>query len=744
MSGESGDTAIPVMTRKFRLFPSTAFAQVIWGLSLGLFVGVFFGEEAGVFGLFGDAYVRLLQMTVVPYVLVSLIGGLGKLDLAHARRIGIQGGMLILFLWFIAMIGLLALPLAYPDWEAASFFSTTTQSARIEFDPLLLYLPANPFFSLANTILPAVVVFSILMGAALISVPDKSGLLRGLDTLTATLMKITSWVARLAPLGIFAIAANAAGTVQTDALEKLQVYLWAYVGGWLILTFVILPLLVAWATPFSARDVMRTVRTPFITAIATGTVLIVLPMMAERCKALLDEHRLTSDDANSAVDLLVPTAYSFPSVGTLLGLGFILFAAWFTGVPLTPDQYPKFSAMGLFSAFGQMAVALPFLLDVFQLPSDMFQLFLLGSVITGRLATGLAAMHGVVIALLGATAMMGILGWRKLMEVAAIGLLFFYAAMAGLGLVLTAAIPYNYQGLDIFVSKRLTGAPVEVVGPDSERPPALSAPDLNRSRLDVIRERGVIRVGYFADRLPYAYRNNLGETVGMDMDLAHAFARDFDLKLAIVRLQRDELVAALNSGQVDLMVGGLTIVPEKAIEVAFSRPYTYHSAGFLVKDHERNRYSSLKKMQKLEDLKIGVATSPYFEHPLHRVLPNARTEQIRSPRQFLRGEIPEMDAVFFSAEAGGAWTLVFPQFAVARPTDLSARLPAAIAMPRHQGDLLNLVDSWITTKLESGYVSKLFDHWVMGKQPDDREPRWSILRNVIGFGRDEETDETDR
>jgi hypothetical protein len=65
-------------------------------------------------------------------------------------------------------------------------------------------------------------------------------------------------------------------------------------------------------------------------------------------------------------------------------------------------------------------------------------------------------------------------------------------------------------------------------------------------------------------------------------------------------------------------------------------------------------------------------------------------------------------------------------------------------MPRHQGDLLNLVDSWITTKLESGYVSKLFDHWVMGKQPDDREPRWSILRNVIGFGRDEETDETDR
>lgn len=731
------------MTRRFRLFPKSAFSQVIWGLSLGLFIGIFFGEDAGVFGLFGDAYVRLLQMTVVPYVLVSLIGGLGKLDMSHARQIGSQGGMLILFLWVIAMIGLLALPFAYPDWEAAAFFSTTTQSAQVEFDPLLLYLPANPFFSLANTILPAVVVFSILMGTALISVPNKSGLLRGLDTLTATLMKITSWVARLAPLGIFAIAANAAGTIQTEALEKLQVYLWAYVGAWLILTFVILPLLVSWATPFSARDVMRTVRTPFITAIATGTVLIVLPMMAERCKALLDEHRLPSDDARSAIDLLVPTAYSFPSVGTLLGLGFILFAAWFTGVPLAPDQYPKFSVMGLFSAFGQMAVALPFLLDVFQLPADMFQLYLLGAVITGRLATGLAAMHGVVIAILGATAMLGILRWRKLIQIAALGLLFFYVTMAGLGLLLTAAIPYTYEGLDIFVSKRLTGDPVQVETRDTERPPALSGPDLSRSRLDVIRERGVIRIGYFPDRLPYAYRNNLGETVGMDMDLAHAFARDFGLKLDIVRLNRDGFVSALNSGEVDLILGGLTIVPEKVIEVAFSRPYTYHSAGFLVKDHERNRYSSLAKMRKIEDLTIGVPSSPYFEQPLTRILPDARIKQIESPRQFLRGEISEMDAVFFSAEAGGAWTLVFPQYAVARPAELSSRMPAAIAMPRQQGDLLNLVDSWITTKLESGYVSKLFDHWVMGKQADDREPRWSILRNVIGFGRDKEAAQSD-
>ena len=77
---------------------------------------------------------------------------------------------------------------------------------------------------------------------------------------------------------------------------------------------------------------------------------------------------------------------------------------------------------------------------------------------------------------------------------------------------------------------------------------------------------------------------------------------------------------------------------------------------------------------------------------------------------------------------------MFPQYAVARPVDLSTQIPAAIALPRGQAELLNVVDSWITVKRDSGYVQELFNHWVMGKEPEDREPRWSILRNVLGVG----------
>ena len=101
-------------------------------------------------------------------------------------------------------------------------------------------------------------------------------------------------------------------------------------------------------------------------------------------------------------------------MGTVIGLSFILFAAWYTGAPISSAQYGEFSLVAGMSAFGGMVVALPYLLDFYRLPADLFQLYLLAGVFTGRLSTGLAAMHTVVLCLLVAWAFAERLSWRKL------------------------------------------------------------------------------------------------------------------------------------------------------------------------------------------------------------------------------------------------------------------------------------------------------------------------------------------
>jgi Na+/H+-dicarboxylate symporter len=708
----------------------SAFNRVILGLGLGIFAGLFFGELAGNLEIFGQAYIRLLQMTVIPYIIVSLIGGLGRLDADIAKRIGIAGGLLILLVWGITEVSNLFLALTYPDWTTASLFSTSLLEGAKPFDPLTLYIPSNPFYSMANAVVPAVVVFSIMLGVALISVRDKDTLLTSMGTLSDALMKIASFVGRLAPFGIFAISAAAAGTLKIEELSRLQVYLWAYLGAWTVITFWTLPAIVAWSTPLSYRQVLRESRVPMITAFATGTVLVVLPMIAERCKRLLAENDLECPETDSVIDVMVPTAYSFPSAGTLLGLGFIMFSAWYVGSPISIADYVSYVGVGAFVAFGSMAVAIPFMLDFFSLPADMFQLYLLGSVATARFATALAAMHGIVISLLVAFAVMGKLRVRTLLQIVAVSIAIAGTVSFSLGFILKHVIHFEYSGEEDLVAKTLITEPVTVR--QVENLVALSAIDPSIGRIEAIIERGTLRVAYMPDRLPFAYRNSEGIAVGYDIDLVQRLAEGLGVKLELARLGWPDIVTGLENGRLDVAVGGIAITPTRAREVAFSSTYFDHSVGFVLPDHMRDNFAQLETVQRIPDLEILVPKDRHYLDFANDNFPHAKLIPIDSPRAFFKGEYG--DAVMLaSAESASAWTLLYPHYGVAIPGGLSVKAPAAIALPTGDPDYVSYINTWLLLTEKNGFMSQLYDYWILGEEYHPGEPRWSIMRNVLGL-----------
>ena len=175
--------------------------QVLLGFLLGVVSGIFFGDLITPVGIIGDAFIRLLQMTVMPYVVVSLILGLGQLSAANAGLLIRRAGALLLLLWAVALAFVLMMPLAYPNWEASSYFSTTLLEPTPKLDLVRLFIPANPFHSLANGVVPATVVFSLAMGAALIAMESKQSILNALSTLSDALSRVAKFVVRLAPLG---------------------------------------------------------------------------------------------------------------------------------------------------------------------------------------------------------------------------------------------------------------------------------------------------------------------------------------------------------------------------------------------------------------------------------------------------------------------------------------------------------------------------------------------------------------
>ncbi|HSQ83132.1 MAG TPA: cation:dicarboxylase symporter family transporter, partial [Desulfobacterales bacterium] len=387
--------------------------MILIGLGLGIVCGFFFGEYCGFLSIIGDAFIQLLQMTILPYIVASLILGIGGLSYKQAKMMALKGGIIMLLFWAISFAMILLMPLSFPKLETASFFSTSLVSPTKEVDLLKLYIPSNPFWSLANNVVPAVVLFSILAGIALIGIKEKDSLIQGLMAVSGALIKMTNIVVKLTPIGVFAIAASAAGTMTVEEFGKLQVYLVSFNLAAILLTFAILPLLLKPVTPFKYKDIVGLSKDALVTAFTTGNVFIVLTVLTENCKSLFEKYSLTHEKTDAYVDVLVPVSFNFPNTGKLIMLMFVLFGAWFTGTAFSFSQYGTFVFAGLLSFFGGVDVALPFMLDLLHLPKDLYQLYMVTGVINGRTSTLLAAMNLLVFTLLTTSALTGTLSFNK-------------------------------------------------------------------------------------------------------------------------------------------------------------------------------------------------------------------------------------------------------------------------------------------------------------------------------------------
>lgn len=708
-------------------------ARILIGLIAGICSGIFFGELVADLKLVGDVFIKLLQITVLPYIVVSLIAGFARLQTQQARRLAVRGTAVLFVIWALALTMIFIAPLAFPDLEVASFFASAVTAEHSRTDMLELYLPANIFYSLSNNLVPAVVVFSILVGVALISVKDKSGILPIFDGLASAMSNINAAIVQLTPFGIFAIAAAAAGTMTIDELGRVQVYLVTYIALALLVTFWVFPGLVAAVSGISYREVLRTFQDSLVTAFATGSQFVVLPQIAENCKELLRRHQLDSEEAESAVDIIVPVSFNFPSLGKLLVLLFVLFAAWFTDTSLSTGDRLALAFNGLFSLFGSINVAIPYLLDSLLIPADMFQLFLVTGVVVGRFGAMLAALHIIVLSVIGTLALCGRIQLRlaailRYLLVSALCLFALVLALRGYFLVFVPDLPARDQVLaNAQLMEKRVPASVSLLAPQA------SDTRLAGTRLDRILRDGVLRIAYRPNNLPCSFLTRQGELVGFDMEMAHILAQDLGVELEFLPFEFEGLGRALDSGQVDMAMSCIASLPDRYAYASFSRSYLDLNLAFIVRDHQRELFTDLENLRGRKGLTIAMVATSYFAPLVRRELPDAVIVQLEAAEDFFTGAHQGSDALILSAEEGAAYSYRYPRFAVARVRNGAIRLPAAYAVPKGDLEMVEFVSNWIELKRKDGTIDSLYDYWVLGGATRVKEPRWSIIRNVLGW-----------
>jgi ABC-type amino acid transport substrate-binding protein len=501
-----------------------------------------------------------------------------------------------------------------------------------------------------------------------------------------------------------------------------------------LLSFWVLPALVGVLTPIRPRRLMSVSQDALVTAFATGSLLIVLPLLAERMKELLEEFDTGGQEAKSAVDLVVPINFNLPNLGKLMSLAFVPFAGWFAGTPIGAEQFPLFLFSGLLSFFGEVVVALPFLLDLMHVPADMFQLFLAVDVFTGRFGTLLAGVHTVVLAMLTAAAVSGRikLRWAQLFRYALVSLALAVVLFGGLRFFFEVVVPQEYREYQKLVQMtlyvdRVDSKSVEV-GQITPQPAGSDG-----TRFAAVKERGTLRVGYPKASLPFIYRNEKDEMVGLEADMAHLLAAELGVGLEFVLVKNDDIDKHLASGRIDVMMGGLLVTPERALDVKFTTPHLNSTLALVVPDYERSRFDTNEKLQKIDSMTIAAANLSYYSKFVQRHLPNVKLVPVDSPREFFLAEPGEFDGLLFSAEAGSAWTLVYPKFTVVVPKPRTVTAPVALGLPRNAPKLYDFVETWLLLQEESGALTQLQRYWLQGEGAESKEPRWSIVRNVLGW-----------
>jgi Na+/H+-dicarboxylate symporter len=712
----------------------TLSTQILIGLALGVVLGVVVGEPIAVLQPVADIYIRLVQMTVLPYLVVTLIVALGELDAARARQLAVAGSALLLLFWALTLAVIGLLPLALPHIENAAFFSHALTEPRPTLSLIDTYFAANPFNALANTVVPAVVLFSCAIGVALIGLPRKRALLAGLRTLEQAIVRVTQFVIRTTPLGVLAIAAVAAGTLDLDTLQRLQAYFLLFAAGTLLLAFVVLPLVVTALTPLRYREVVGVAGDALLTAFVANSVFIVLPILVERMRALLRERQLASPTTDATIEVLVPLAFVFPNPGKLFTLLFVPYAAWLAGDALTAPGYATLFGAGVFAYFAKAQVALPFLMDLVGVPHDYFQLYIPTTILTGKFDSMLSAAALVAFGLLGAAAAGGFLRIApgRVLRAAAAILVATAATVLGMRTLLAATLDTEYHKGEALANMHAPRGPLPVVVRDGPPPPDVGP----GTAFERIRERGTLRVGYVQDRPPFAFRNRAGDLVGMDIELAGLLARDLGVAhLEFVGGEWDEVVPLLLDDRIDVLVS-VPYVRRLLPLVSYSRPYMDGVIGFAVPDGRRHEFSTLAALRRGGPLILGLRSDDAaLREELRAALPGVDVgfTLVAAPHDFFEGRRPEVDALAMLAQEAAAMSLLYPQYSVAVLQPNPPAVPVGFAVRKGHAELGAFIDNWLEIQKASGTVRRAHDYWVLGRGAEPPPRRWSVLRDVFGW-----------
>ena len=329
----------------------------------GLF-GYYFTDATNYTNWIGDIFLRGLNMIIVPLILFSITTGVASVGSSgNLGRLGLKTMGYYVASTLVAIVtGFILVTTIKPGVGAELGFKTSVEGIAAASDSfgqtLIKIVPTNIVEALAQGQMLAIIFFAILFGFFLTKISEKpqKQLMDVLNSVLEVIMKITLFIIKFTPLGIFSITAKVIaqqvllGNEITEVISRLGLYFITVLAGLLIHGFFTLPLTVKLLGRANPLKHFRNMATPLLTAFSTSSSNATLPLTMEAV-----EHN--DGVSNKIASFTLPLGATINMNGTALyECVAVMFIAQAYGIDLTLGQQLVVVFTALLAAIGAAGI----------------------------------------------------------------------------------------------------------------------------------------------------------------------------------------------------------------------------------------------------------------------------------------------------------------------------------------------------------------------------------------------------
>lgn len=232
----------------------------------------------------------------------------------------------------------------------------------------------------------------------------------------------------------------------------------------------------------------------------------------------------------------------------------------------------------------------------------------------------------------------------------------------------------------------------------------------SHSSFNKIREKGTLRVG-ISLFTPWTLKGKNGELVGFEIDVAKKLSKDMGVTPKFISYDWEELIPALKGGQIDIIIAGMAITPQRALKVNFSLPYATSGISLATNIERTKHIKSVEELNR-QSIKIGVISATVSEGLAKRIFNKA------SIMAFKKSNDAE-DAIVAGKIHAYLEAKPIPRFiALDHPGKVDVPLSepllatkAGFAINKGDPDFLNFLNSWIIARETDTWLTSTHDYW---------------------------------